>query len=442
MLSEASVQTVPDILSSLPPPVQRNSTSHHQLNTQYGREGSSKTTSSVGYKSLPPYLTERMSNNQNRQHHQGNNFGSNNNASNRNMEARLQKSKSDTDHKTLNVTDLASRLRRTSLHLQSKDNQSTLTQVTKLDDTADSSLLTVDETFFERHRKPVARSVFHDSDISTISTDTIRWSSEPSTRNQSLDICADDNIPNQTRKDQDVLGTVVSNNIERRRQNVVHVTSKNHDLSQNDTQKCSNGNLGSQLTGAGFPEERPVKRNYRDKENTPSPDAKVDALWDEVRACSHARQRFRDKTNILDTAFCGRESVNSLYSDASTVDYVYKDRENGIALIERHLPSLCGSAGSRRSLDSIRSVASQNSSQGSQNLDFSQDTVLYDWKANKAICTDNSDTNSVIRMKLCSIGDDPGPITKTTRQTYLRRLSQIENDPDKKLLTKKTPGKK
>ena len=44
------------------------------------------------------------------------------------------------------------------------------------------------------------------------------------------------------------------------------------------------------------------------------------------------------------------------------------------------------------------------------------------------------------RSRLCTLGDNPGPVTNSTRQTYLKRLSQLENDPDAKLITKKSPG--
>jgi hypothetical protein len=210
----------------------------------------------------------------------------------------------------------------------------------------------------------------------------------------------------------------------------------------------------------------------------------VNDLWTQVRECKHARLRNGTRKNILDTAFCGRDSINSYASD-TTLEYIYTDTENGIALIERHLPSLCGSQGSRRSVDSVQSaVHSDNSiiSQGSSHAgqhrshgrindlsqdtvlydwrDLSQDTVLYDWRDNAMIINEDSGIgssqsqpnscppshgydnldNEALRAKLSLLGDDPGPVTTTTRQAYLKRLSQLQNDPDGKLLTRKSPG--
>lgn len=407
---------MPDLLTSLPRPVQRSAqntnNNHHRSSAKdtnskseikcYSQPHVAAEHSVVRNKSSLQDHSDRINNKQSGQHYQSK---SNTDCTEAKNHTGIQKSKSAMDYSVKNLTGL---MKRTSLSLQSDDNSSSLTQVTKLDNLLDTSIVTLDETFFERHR-PIRKSVFHDSDISTISTDTIQSDSVTASLNEAFEFCADETATNEGKQNISEDGSAT--NLPKRKGN-----------------KC--------LPASTVGQQGNISR--RDKENTPSPEIHVDELWNEVRACNHARRQFKDKTNILDTAFCGRQSVCSLYSDASTVDYVYTDKENGITLIERHVPSLCGSAGSRRSLDSTRSGVSQQSSPGSQNTDSSQDTVLYDWKGNKV---DNSDTNSVIRMKLCNIGDDPGPVTKTTRQTYLRRLSQLQNDPEKKLLTKKTPGK-
>lgn len=124
-----------------------------------------------------------------------------------------------------------------------------------------------------------------------------------------------------------------------------------------------------------------------DKENAANEESKD--LWTQVRECKHAKLIQRGRRDILDTGFYGRESMSSIVSDASTVDYVYTDKENGIALIERHLPSLCGSQCSRRSVDSHFSVGTNEavdsdrgvSHRGSgRSSNSSQDTVLYNWR--------------------------------------------------------------
>lgn len=266
------------------------------------------------------------------------------------------------------------------------EDRSSLTHVTRLED-LNSSVLTLDQTFFQQR--------FHESDISTISSDTVEESNSVLNR-----------------------GMAVSESCQ-------STNPEDKNVSQNRKSDCCISN----------PQTNYQNDASANKENTQVLESCVDDLWTEVRACSRARQMFRDKTNLLNTAFCGRGSVGSVYSDASTVDYLYTDTENGVQLIERHLPSLCGSTGSRRSVDSVLSVRSSDGQISDQNC--SQDTVIYNWQDAH---TDWSDTNSVVRSKLKHLGDDPGPVTMTTRQTYLRRLSQLENNPDKKLLTKTIPG--
>lgn len=154
--------------------------------------------------------------------------------------------------------------------------------------------------------------------------------------------------------------------------------------------------------------------------------------------------------DFLNNSFCipcmPRESLNSTVSDASTVDYIYTDTDNGVQLIERHLPSLQGSAGSgRQSLDSVCTVDSQQ-------------TILYDWKAysNSSSYSDNVivpgsvDSNILteieklsnlqLRTELLSRGDDPGPITDQTRQVYQLRLKKACSDPNYLKLCKCQPG--
>ncbi|XP_045215275.2 uncharacterized protein LOC123565473 [Mercenaria mercenaria] len=190
-------------------------------------------------------------------------------------------------------------------------------------------------------------------------------------------------------------------------------------------------------------------------------------LWKQVQECKHEKLARRNRKDILDTGFCGRQSMSSMFSDASTVDYVYTDKENGITLVERHLPSLCGSQGSRRSVDSQFSVNTNlavNSDSGiSRNRSnrcslSSEDTVLYNWRENAMLKSNDSGNgssetatstplsqdllkldNQTLRSKLCGHGDDPGPVTNTTRQAYLTRLNQLENDKNNIKLTHKAP---
>ncbi|XP_033751024.1 LOW QUALITY PROTEIN: protein phosphatase 1 regulatory subunit 12A-like [Pecten maximus] len=153
--------------------------------------------------------------------------------------------------------------------------------------------------------------------------------------------------------------------------------------------------------------------------------------------------------DILNQSF-GQMSVDS----GVTVEYVYRDPEEGIVLVERRIPSQCGSIGSNTQRLSLESTGT------TQTLD-SQATQVYDWKSlcrNSLRKSDASDldeicsmkcedipqnlrslSNDDIRSKLQSLGDNPGPVTPATRQTYLIRLKHVESDPQI-VLTSKGPG--
>lgn len=132
-----------------------------------------------------------------------------------------------------------------------------------------------------------------------------------------------------------------------------------------------------------------------------------------------------DSSDILNLSFYKRDSFDS---DA-TVEYIYKDPEKGVTLIEKRLPSECGSR--RSSLESQLSCLTA----GSANTDT---TIIYDWKENFEKLN-----NCEIHEKLKSLGDDPGPITASTRQTYLSRLRRMSQDPSVVTLklTTSLPGK-
>ncbi|XP_052796855.1 uncharacterized protein LOC128229169 [Mya arenaria] len=361
------------------------------------------------------------------------------------------------------VNDLYSKMNRLSIDLQSGDGmfgQSTLTHVTELDDFSDS-ILTNDESFFDRNidsrNMQISKKEFHASDISSLSEDTVGGENGKISR---------------LRPSEDVV------------QSRFHPS----DISSLSTETAKSSDTLS-IKDLGFLDDYSPTANLNDREfltevdmndndrrskkavgNNQKLSPNMDELWSQVRACKHAKQQVKDKNNVLDIAFYGRESAStacgSVNSNASTVDYIYTDKENGITLIERHLPSLCGSQGSRKSLDSVASgmtVGSDarlpghvpTSARGSFD---SQATEVYSWRDNAMIilsddsCAASQESdeqpisqellsldNEAVRSRLCSHGDDPGPVTITTRQQYLRRLSQIEKDPDKKVLTKRKP---
>ncbi|KAH3837647.1 hypothetical protein DPMN_111047 [Dreissena polymorpha] len=349
------------------------------------------------------------------------------------------------------MQELVNRMNRTSLDLRDGPgmfSDSTFTHVTRLDHLNDS-LLTNDESFMERH-PPFVKKHFHESDISMLSADTTV-----------------DAIDNATIADVNKLyRNIVKNKFHQGDISTVSTdTFKSHD-------PVSERNMGFIDTNSSYRKSSSSAQNSLQKRANSSSDSQkqtnacnnINDLWSEVRACKHEKQVFKDKKNVLDTAFCGRESAcPSAYSDESTVDYVYTDKENGITLIERHLPSLCGSVASRRSIDSVlsqRTVGSDDPAQQSvrPSLD-SQCTEPYDWRDRGMLETSGDSgcgtvsaptsqpcsqkllalDNDAIRSKLCTYGADPGPVTKTTRQAYLKRLSLLESNPDQKLTVTRTP---
>ncbi|XP_050401049.2 uncharacterized protein LOC126817919 [Patella vulgata] len=158
-------------------------------------------------------------------------------------------------------------------------------------------------------------------------------------------------------------------------------------------------------------------------------------------------------SSVFDTAFYGgnRPSTDSIYSNISVKEYVYQDLDRGITLIERHVPSECGNSTGRLSLDSVTSAKSVDS----------QKTEEYDWKTyikpkQDIISVDDSRdeddnetvqlskqfsqlSNEELRNKLKTMGDDPGPVIASTRQTYLIRLASISKNPGLVMMSKNGP---
>ncbi|OWF34866.1 uncharacterized protein LOC110443652 [Mizuhopecten yessoensis] len=158
-----------------------------------------------------------------------------------------------------------------------------------------------------------------------------------------------------------------------------------------------------------------------------------------------------DQTSITDCDILNQSFGRLSFDSAATVEYVYSDPEEGIVLVERRIPSQCGSTIQRLSLDSTSTT---------HTLD-SQATQTYSWKSLcknhqrksdaselDGICSEKEDeippclrslSNDDIRSRLQLMGDNPGPVTPGTRQTYLLRLQRVESDPQI-VLTSKHPG--
>ncbi|XP_069137278.1 uncharacterized protein [Argopecten irradians] len=163
---------------------------------------------------------------------------------------------------------------------------------------------------------------------------------------------------------------------------------------------------------------------------------------------------YDEATSVTDCDILNQSFDQVSVDSGVTVDYVYRDPEEGIVLVERRIPSQCGSTGSTQRL-SFESTGTMHT------LD-SQATQIYDWKSlckipgqRKSDASDLDEVCSVhceeipanlrslsndnIRSRLQLLGDNPGPVTAATRQTYLIRLQQVERDPQL-VLTTKGPG--
>ena len=260
-----------------------------------------------------------------------------------------------------NVDELVYKLRQSSLHTNPKISVHNIPFNSKHHDWNNDSLISSGESFLIPGDDAV-KAEFHPSDISTITVED--WELDSDRNNAFLRIGDTKDTTKST------LTDTRSAKEEKKLKSAMKVKDE-------ATKPGQNNNISIQ--------DRPPKKT--------SPDY-VD-LWDQVRAQTSKRKQ------LLDTGFIGRESLTSFHSDATTVEYVYKDPENGIALIERHIPSVCGSVGSRRSLDSQLSLGSKASS--GRNSGTSEDTEIYDWRE-EAMCEGYGDAAaSSVRPKTTAI---------------------------------------
>nr|XP_015221086.1 PREDICTED: ankyrin repeat and LEM domain-containing protein 1 [Lepisosteus oculatus] len=111
------------------------------------------------------------------------------------------------------------------------------------------------------------------------------------------------------------------------------------------------------------------------------------------------------------------------------IEYLYTDTEQGHTLIECHVPPTANST--------------LISSEAECDTTTSEDTVLYNWRSFQASPTKDKENrlpqNEVsaeirglsdreLRRRLKELGEDPGPINKTTRPLYLQQLNRLKSD--------------
>lgn len=101
------------------------------------------------------------------------------------------------------------------------------------------------------------------------------------------------------------------------------------------------------------------------------------------------------------------------------VEYLYTDTEEGHELIETHVPPTANTSLSSRE-------------------DSGDDTILYDWRAMHDGGKENQKpqeekesesisgiTDRDLRLRLLELGESPGPISRHTRPTYMKRLRRL-----------------
>ncbi|XP_076234753.1 uncharacterized protein LOC143179420 [Calliopsis andreniformis] len=107
-----------------------------------------------------------------------------------------------------------------------------------------------------------------------------------------------------------------------------------------------------------------------------------------------------------------KENFNTLFSSFKSEshisvqeEYKYEDSDEGIAFLERRIYTLPPYKPAK---------------------DCTSATKM--WPQSLNLSVDNGLTNEVIRRMLINLGENPGPITSTTRQLYLKRLIKLKNE--------------
>ena len=296
-----------------------------------------------------------------------------------------------------NIDEMIYKLRQSSLHRNPKINVHNIPYSGKTHDWKNDSLISSDDSFIHPEDGFV-KAEFHPSDISTI---TVEEGDLDTVQNEAFI-----GFP-----DKSATSTSAFSSRGQSYLNYPLTKARFHDADLSTLTEVDSSDImrNHTLTDKYSSREQDKPRLAKQDENNSGNTKEVNSisvqgsspdyvdLWDEVRA-----KTMKSKT-ILDTGFIGRESLNSYASDATTVEYVYTDPENGIALIERHIPSLCGSVGSRRSLDSQFSLNSQTSRD--RNSGDSQDTQIYDWRE-EAMCEGFGVQSEIATPKKPSIKPD------------------------------------
>ncbi|XP_067210656.1 uncharacterized protein [Linepithema humile] len=122
-------------------------------------------------------------------------------------------------------------------------------------------------------------------------------------------------------------------------------------------------------------------------------------------------KKAEDMSNAINLDVCKMEKNSSLLSYVSTLEeYKYEDPEEGVTLLERRL---CV----------ISSNGSDCSSKSKIFLSCTSSTFDFQTLPMELLYIDDA----ALRSKLRQLGDEPGPITNTTRQVYLKRLMRLTN---------------
>ncbi|XP_035666475.1 uncharacterized protein LOC118409514 [Branchiostoma floridae] len=157
----------------------------------------------------------------------------------------------------------------------------------------------------------------------------------------------------------------------------------------------------------------------------PSPPEIDFPLSSETESVSSQEQEYHVENEVSPFAKTRRS-----FDPDATVEYLYTDNGDGIALIERRCPSMSGSSHYSTALEDQSTVSCE-------------DTILYDWKAYFAVESEVESEAEVVhippefqqlsdqqlRERLEALGELPGPITNSTRRLYLLHLVKLLKDP-------------
>ncbi|KAL0116108.1 hypothetical protein PUN28_011165 [Cardiocondyla obscurior] len=169
----------------------------------------------------------------------------------------------------------------------------------------------------------------------------------------------------------------------------------------------------------------PIHKSFIENNSLPAEDLSVQCkkqiyLLDYQKLCSSKSTKSKETESLWtvnDFDVHNTERNSSLSSYVSTQEYKYEDPEEGVILLERRLCVTPFSSSRRSECDSESKVAVSGASNISRVSPSLPEEILFI-------------DDVTLRQKLGQLGDQPGPITNTTRQLYQKRLLRLKSITD------------